>query len=108
MPVTLTNIGIQSIDITLAEGVERTKKMETKVLKNKDGGFADGKAYDPIEDFVIKGRGDLPDTIALGTDAEGVGLYEAGVTIVSKVAVGETNEDFNSWECSGQNFPGAS
>lgn len=108
MPVTLTAIGIQSIDLTLAESLERTRKVETKVIRDKDGAFADGEAYDPTEDFSIKGRGDLPEAIALGVDAEGVGLYESGVTIVTSVTETETNEDFNSWECSGQHFPGAS
>ncbi|NDD55756.1 hypothetical protein EBZ39_18140, partial [bacterium] len=70
MPVTLTAIGIQSIDLTLAESLERTRKVETKVIRDKDGAFADGEAYDPTEDFSIKGRGDLPEAIALGVDAE--------------------------------------
>ena len=108
MPVTLTAIGIQTIELTLAESLDRTKKMETKVIKDYTGAFADAEAYDPTEDFSIKGRGDLPESIALGVDAAGAGIYEGGVTIVTNITVTESNEDFNSWECSGQHFPGAS
>ena len=108
MPVTLTAIGIQTIELTLAESLDRTKKMETKVLKDYTGAFADAEAYDPTEDFSIKGRGDLPEAIALGLDGDGVGIYGAtGATIVTNISLTENNEDFNSWECSGQHFPAA-
>jgi len=110
MPVTLANIGIQSVDITLAESVEVSTKLETKPLLDKDGKFADGAAFDPTSDFSLKGRGDLPAGLAVGSDGGGdIGdLFAGGVTIVSSVKEMEKNDDWNSWECSGQNFPNAS
>lgn len=68
MPVTLAHIGIQSVDITLAESVEVSAKVEAKPLLDKDGRFADGAAFDPTSDFSLKGRGDLPAGLAVGTD----------------------------------------
>ena len=110
MPVTLTKIGIQSVDITLAESVEVSAKVETKPLLDKDGRFADGAAFDPTSDFSLKGRGDLPAGIAVGTGGgvEVDGLFPGGVTIVASVKEMDKNDDWNAWECSGQNFPNAS
>ena len=68
MPVNLDAIGIQSVELTLAESVEVTRKVETKPLLDKDGRFADAKAFDPSTEFSLKGRGDLPAGIAAGTD----------------------------------------
>jgi hypothetical protein len=110
MPVTLTKIGIQSIGLTLAESVEVSAKVETKPLLDKDGKFADGAAFDPTSDFSLKGRGDLPAGLAVGTDggSDVEDLFAGGVTIISSVKEQEKNDDWNSWECSGQNFPNAS
>jgi len=109
MPVTLAKIGIQSVDLTLAEGVEVSVKVEAKPLKDKDGKFADGAAIDPISDFSIKGRGDLPAGLAIGTSSGGAaGLFTGGVTIIANVKELERNDDWNAWECSGQHFPNAS
>jgi len=109
MPVTLTKIGIQSVDLTLAESVEVSAKVETKPLLDKDGRFADGAAFDPTFDFSLKGRGDLPAGIAVGTDggSQVDGLFPGGVTIVASVKEMDKNDDWNAWECSGQNFPNA-
>jgi hypothetical protein len=110
MPVNLNAIGIQSVDLTLAESVEVTRKVETRPLLDKDGRFADGKAFDPTSDFSIKGRGDLPAGIAAGTDGGdlAIGGISGGVTILTSVKEGQKNDDWNTWECSGQNWPAAS
>ena len=70
MPVNLDNIGIQSVDLTLAESVEVTRKLETKPLLDSHGRFADGKAFDPTMEFSLKGRGDLPAVQSLQGVAE--------------------------------------
>ena len=110
MPVTLTKIGIQSIGLTLAENVEVSAKIETKPLLDKDGKFADGAAFDPTSDFSLKGRGDLPAGLAVGTGGGNniEGLFTGGVTSSSSVKESEKNDDWNGWECSGQHFPNAS
>jgi hypothetical protein len=107
MPVNLDNIGIQSVDLTLAESVEVTRKVDTKPLLDKQGRFADGKAFDPTMEFSMKGRGDLPAGIAVGTNDVGIASISGGVTIVTSVKEGQKNDDWNTWECSGQNFPNA-
>jgi hypothetical protein len=107
MPVNLDNIGIQSVDLTLAESVEVTRKVDTKPLLDKQGRFADGKAFDPTMEFSLKGRGDLPAGIAVGTHDVEIASISGGVTIVTSVKEGQKNDDWNTWECSGQNFPNA-
>ena len=107
MPVNLDNIGIQSVDLTLAESVEVTRKVDTKPLLDSQGRFADGKAFDPTMEFSMKGRGDLPAGIAVGTNDVGIASISGGVTIVTSVKEGQKNDDWNTWECSGQNFPNA-
>lgn len=109
MPINLNAIGIQSVDLTLAESVEITHKVETKPLLDKDGKFADGKAFDPTIEFSLKGRGDLPAGIAAGSGG-GVTIagVNGGVTIITSVKEGQKNDDWNTWECSGQNWPNAS
>jgi hypothetical protein len=109
MPVTLAKIGIQSVDLTLAESVEVSAKVESKPLMDKDGRFADGAAFDPTMDFSLKGRGDLPAGLSIGTSSGGAaGLFTGGVTIIANVKELEKNDDWNAWECSGQHFPNAS
>jgi hypothetical protein len=107
MPVNLDNIGIQSVDLTLAESVEVTRKVDTKPLVDKQGRFADGKAFDPTVEFSLKGRGDLPAGIAVGINDVEIASISGGVTIVTSVKEGQKNDDWNTWECSGQNFPNA-
>ncbi len=107
MPVNLDNIGIQSVDLTLAESVEVTRKVDTKPLLDKQGRFADGKAFDPTMEFSMKGRGDLPAGIAVGINDVEIASISGGVTIVTSVKEGQKNDDWNTWECSGQNFPNA-
>lgn len=109
MPVTLNAIGIQSVELTLAESVDVSRKVETKPLLDKDGRFADAKAFDPTGDFSIKGRGDLPAGVAVGTDGDlAIAGIAGGVTLITSVKEAQKNDDWNTWECSGQHWPGAS
>ena len=108
MPVNLNAIGIQSIELTLAESVERTAKVETAAVNNYLGGFGHAATYDPTTDFSVSGRGDLPAGLAVGISGDGIdGLFTAGTTIVTSVTESERNDDFNSWELSGTNYPAA-
>ena len=109
MPVNLDAIGIQSVELTLAESVEVTRKVETKPLLDKDGRFADAKAFDPSTEFSLKGRGDLPAGVAAGTDGGlAIAGISGGVTIITSVKESQKNDDWSSWECGGQNWPNAS
>jgi hypothetical protein len=109
MPVTLTAIGIQSVDITLVESFELEKKTELKSVNASNGGFGAAETVDPIFELSIQGRGDLPAGLALGIDATTeITPIVGGVTIIERVRQTQSNEDFQTWEVSGKNFPGAS
>lgn len=109
MPVTLTAIGIQSTDIALVESFDLEKKTDLKSVNESDGGFGAAGTQDPIWEFSVQGRGDLPAGVALGIDtATTLTPVVGGVTIVERVRKGEKNDDFQTWEFSGKNFPGAS
>lgn len=108
MPVNLDAPGLQNVDITLGEQLEVTKKLETRVLVDQVGAFADGKGFDPTFEFSIRGKGDLPAGIAVGSDGGlTIATIVGGVTILTNVKEKEVNDDWNDWECSGGNWPSA-
>ena len=72
MPADFTKIGIQSVGLTLAQKFDIEKKLEEKVLLDKDGKFSQGDARDPIFEFSIEGKGDLPEGLALGSNGGAV------------------------------------
>lgn len=105
MPSGPTAIGITESEAVLIESVEWEKKMEEKSIMATDGSFAQAHAHDPIIEFSVKGRGDgVP---ALGAVASGLASVTGGTTIISKIKVSEKNDDFDSFEYSGTNFPSA-
>lgn len=105
MPAGPADIGITQATGTLLESVEWEKKVEERVIKNKSGGFGDGKAFDPVIEFSVKGRGST--NMNVGVGAAGIADISGGTTIITKVKVGEKNDDFDSFEYSGTNYPGA-
>lgn len=100
-----SDIGITQTDALLIESVEWEKKLSEATIKTTTGGFGDGKAFDPIIDFTVRGRGDT--TVAAGDAVAGIDAISSGTTIVNKVKHSTKNDDFDSFEYSGQNFPGA-
>ncbi len=105
MPSGPAAIGITQATGTLLESVEWEKKLEEKVIKDLSGGFGQGQAFDPIIEFSVKGRGDT--TMALGIGAAGITAITGGTTLILKLKRSEKNDDFNSFEYSGTNYPGA-
>jgi len=110
MPVSLNAIGIQALNITLAETVDVGKKLERKTIKDKDGNFAHGQAFDPMFDISIKGRGDIDAALAVGTNGGNIAIVgiSGGVTLITNVKETFNHDDFNSWDVTAQNAPGAS
>jgi hypothetical protein len=105
MPAGPADIGITSATGTLLESVEWEKKVEERIIKDKDGGFGDGKAFDPVIEFSVKGRGETDAEVGLG--AAGITAITGGATIITKVKLGQKNDDFETFEYSGSNYPGA-
>lgn len=108
MPVTFNEIGVGSVSGDLIESMDVTKTVEHKVLKRSDGGFESAQKFDPSFEFTIKGRGPT-DQSDVGTSGTLIpDNLSGGVTIIKSIKLTQTNEDFNSFEISGVNYPGAS
>ena len=105
MPVGPSNIGITQATGTLLESVEWERKLEEKVIKDLSGGFGQGQAFDPLIEFSVKGRGDT--AMAVGVGASGIAAITGGTTLILKVKRSQKNDDFNSFEYSGTNYPNA-
>lgn len=109
MPASFNNIGIGSISASLVESLDVEKKIDHKVIKKSDGAFDSGNRFDPMFEFSAKGRGSV-ETSIIGGPAESFTPSQVGggVTIITKVRNSESNEDFNSFEVAGVNYPAAS
>jgi hypothetical protein len=114
MPANLNDVGIQASSLTLLETVDYSKKLEEAVIMDSDSSFGDAEAFNPIIEFSLKGRGDLPSGIAIGTDGGASGAVDltgindgSGTLIITSVKQSESNTDFNAWECSGTYYPSA-
>jgi len=105
MPSGPSAIGITQATGTLLESVEWEKKVEEKVIKNLTGGFGQGQTFDPIIEFSVKGRGAT--SMAVGAGAAGITAITGGTTLILKVKHSEKNDDFDSFEYSGTNYPNA-
>ena len=105
MPAGPSNIGITQATGTLLESVEWERKLEEKVIKDLSGGFGQGQAFDPLIEFSVKGRGDT--AMAVGVGATGIAAITGGTTLILKVKRSQKNDDFNSFEYSGTNYPNA-
>jgi len=105
MPAGPSNIGITQATGTLLESVEWERKLEQKVIKDLSGGFGQGQAFDPLIEFSVKGRGDT--AMAVGVGASGIAAITGGTTLILKVKRSQKNDDFNSFEYSGTNYPNA-
>lgn len=105
MPSGPTAIGISQVDASLIESVDWEQKVEDKSIKTTAGLFAQAHAFDPIIEFSVKGRG--ASGVAIGASAAGIDAIEGGKTIVTKVMHSFKNDDFDSFEYSGTNYPNA-
>lgn len=105
MPSGPSDIGIDDTALLLVEQLEVGVDLEERIIKNTDGTFADGQLIDPIYSFSVKGRGASPKDV--GAVASGITSLTGGKTIINKVKDSEKNDDYQSFEFSGQNFPSA-
>ena len=108
MAATFNEIGVECVTAALVESVDVTKTIEHKIVKTSVGAFDSGARFDPSFEFSVKGRGSVADSELGG----GGGSYlpdqiAGGVTIIKSIKNSETNEDFNSFEVTGVNYPAA-
>ena len=104
-------LGITSCGLTLVTSFDIEEKIEeSEPVLNTDGTFARQNTYDPKFEFSVSGKGDLPASVLLGSDAtlaSTVSEFSAGVTMVTELEVTQDKEDEDTWSCSGTHFPGA-
>ena len=108
MATIFNKIGIQSVGAEFVESVEVTKTVDTKLIKSTDGGFGAGKGFDPKFECSVKGRGST--SMTAGQTNPGAYLPDSiagGLTIITGVKISQKNDDYNEFEVSGVNYPGA-
>ena len=111
MAANLNDVGIQSSALTLLESIDYSAKLEEAIVTDSDSSFGDAEAFNPVVEFSLKGKGDIPASMGIGTDAASAALTGindgAGTMILTSVKESESNKDFNAWECSGTYWPNA-
>lgn len=111
MPINLDAIGIQTVVPTLTETLDVSAKVDVAVLTDFEGKFVKAHGFDPKNEVAIKGKGDLPAGLVLGSDGGDdlgeIGQIANGVTIVDSTKEVENNESWNAWEATAKNFPNA-
>ena len=104
-------IGIVSTSIAQVTSFEITEKLEeADVVLYTDGEFVHQDFFDPRFEFSVKGKGDLPAVLVLGSDGglpDTVGAFATGVCIITDTTEDQTNEGEPTWDISGVAFPAA-
>jgi hypothetical protein len=101
-----TDIGISLISTTTAQSVEVTSQGEVAILVTKDGKFSKAAVYDPKFTFTVSGKGAV---CPVSINAEGTGKPNGvtGKVIINSIKNQTNNDDWESWEYSGEGFPSA-
>lgn len=113
MPVSVSEVGIQQIDLSLIVGssVEVVNE-EAEPLLNGDGTLDDNplETFNPEISFEFSGRGSIPAGIAVAGGLPLGGEHEeisGGVTLLERVRYMEHADRRNEWSVSGMNAPNA-
>jgi hypothetical protein len=98
-----TEIGISLVDEASTQSVEVTSQAEVAILVDKSGVFSKAAVYDPKFTFTVSGKGAAcPASIGEGESGpKGV----SGKVIINSVKNQTNNDDWQSWEYSGEAFP---
>ncbi len=101
-----TNIGITQVSTATAQSVEVTSQGEVAILVDKSGVFSKAAVYDPKFTFTVSGKGA---SCPVSINASGTGKPSAvsGKVIINSVKNQTNNDDWESWEYSGEGFPSA-
>lgn len=100
-------IGITEASDTLAQSVEIERTSSEVVRKDKDGGFANAQAFDPMVSGTVTVLGTTSDQVG-GDLSTALVSVSGGVTIVTEKTVTSTQDNFNETQVSFMNAPGAS
>jgi hypothetical protein len=101
-----TSIGLTQVTTATAQSVEVTSQGEVAILVDKAGAFSKAAVYDPKFSFTVSGKGA---SCPVSINAAGTGKPTAvsGKVIINSVKNQTNNDDWESWEYSGEGFPSA-
>jgi hypothetical protein len=107
MPAVTASIGISSFTSGTISKVTTSRKVETKVLKDFAGSFSAAAKFDPTGSFSVSGSGDYP-SITLGVASTNLpSSLTGGILVITSFKKTEKNDDWQSWEYSGDHYPNA-
>ena len=101
-----TAIGINLVSAPTAQSAEVTSQGEVAILVNKSGDYSKSAVYDPKFTFTVSGKGAVcPASI----NASGTGKPNGvtGKVIINSIKNQTNNDDWETWEYSGEGFPSA-
>ena len=106
MPATLATIGIQSATEAVYTQIDFSRATSQTVIQDLSGNFAQAHAFDPIDDWSVKGSGYPTIAVAEASDG-GISDLSGGKSICTNTKYTQNNENYDSFECSGKHFPSA-
>jgi hypothetical protein len=105
--ITRGTIEILSVEYALTESLDVTTQVEDKVALNADGTPGFRQKHAKMSNFSLRGKGDLPSGLALGTGGAAVKGLNSGVIIVTDIETEEQAAEINGWSVNGNHYPAA-
>ena len=102
-----TAIGITLVSHASAQSAEVTSQAEVAILVDKDGVFSKAAVYDPKFTFTVSGKGAVC-PVSINASGTGTPSGVTGKVIINSIKNQTNNDDWESWEYSGEGFPSAS
>jgi hypothetical protein len=99
----MSTFGITKLTGTLLESVDVEHKADLKQLIDSDGSHASARKVDDSYTFSVKGKGESPVSVGVGSGPAGV----SGKVFITNVTDSQTNEDWQGFSYSGVGYPHA-
>ena len=101
-----SSIGITLVSHATAQSAEVTSQGEVAILVDKAGNYSKAAVFDPKFTFTVSGKGAVcPASINASGTGKPSGV--SGKVIINSVKNQTNNDDWESWEYSGEGFPSA-
>jgi len=101
-----TAIGLTLISTATAQSVEVTSQGEVAILVGHDGKYSKAAVYDPKFTFTVSGKGAVC-PVAINATGTGKPSGVTGKVIINSIKNQTNNDDWESWEYSGEAYPSA-
>ena len=100
-------LGIVSVTLALSETLSCKSEVKDVNVPATDG-TPGARATCCLKNSVsVRGRGDIPSSLMLGTDGLEVAAFTGGVMLVGKLEEGQKADDINDWSAEAQHYPSA-